>query len=236
MNDIVAQVRQFLTENADDKLRESGQRFFKEPIKCYGLKTTAVSGISKKMFSVIKKRPKAEIFSYCEALWQSGYMEESFIACSWAEALHKAYEPADFAVFEKWVNSYVSNWASCDTLCNHSVGNFLMMYPEYVEQLKTWAVSSNRWSKRAAAVSLIIPARKGMFLQDVFSIADLMLHDPDDLVQKGYGWMLKSASQAHQQEVFDFLMQRKTSMPRTAFRYALEKMPKELRAQAMSKA
>ncbi len=235
MKEIVAQARQLLRENADEKIRESGRRFFKEPIKCYGIKSSTVTQISKQLFAAIKNQPKNEIFACCEKLWQSGYSEESYIACNWAEAVHKSYEPADFAMFERWVNSYVSNWASCDVLCNHSVGNFLMMYPEYVEKLKSWAGSDNRWTKRAAAVSLIIPARKGLFLADIFAIADLLLHDPDDLVQKGYGWMLKAASQAHQTEVFDFLMKRKAGMPRTAFRYALEKMPKELRAKAMSK-
>jgi len=54
-------------------------------------------------------------------------------------------------------------------------------------------------------------------------------------VQKGYGWMLKAASEAHQQEVFNFVMRNKTRMPRTALRYAIEKMPPELRSQAMAR-
>jgi len=82
---------------------------------------------------------------------------------------------------------------------------------------------------------LIIPARQGKFLKDIFEIADILLLDEDDLVQKGYGWMLKAASQAHQQEVFDYVVRNKKTMPRTALRYAIEKMPKDLRLQAMSK-
>ncbi len=56
--------------------------------------------------------------------------------------------------------------------------------------------------KRAAAVSLIIPAKKGMLLSNVFEIADSLLLDSDDMVQKGYGRMLKVASQARKKEVF----------------------------------
>jgi 3-methyladenine DNA glycosylase AlkD len=55
------------------------------------------------------------------------------------------------------------------------------------------------------------------------------------MVQKGYGWMLKVASQVHQKEVIDFIMQRKDKMPRTALRYAIEKMPAELKQRAMIK-
>lgn len=81
--------------------------------------------------------------------------------------------------------------------------------------------------KRAAAVTLIVPARKGQFLSDIFGIADILLTDKDDMVQKGYGWMLKAASEVHEREVFDYVGSRKAVMPRTALRYAIEKMPAE---------
>lgn len=96
-----------------------------------------------------------------------------------------------------------------------------------------WGRSQNRWKRRASAVSLIIPARKGKFLKEIFALADILLLDGDDLVQKGYGWMLKAASEAHQKEVFDYVISNKTTMPRTALRYAIEKMPKELKDEAM---
>ncbi len=89
--------------------------------------------------------------------------------------------------------------------------------------------------RRASAVSLIIPARKGKFMQEIFEIADALLLDEDDLVQKGYGWMLKAASQAHQEQVFNYVIKKKSIMPRTALRYAIEKMPKELKTKAMGK-
>ena len=171
----------------------------------------------------------------CTELWRSGYMEESFVACDWAYSVHKLYEPEDFKVFENWVYKYVGNWASCDTLCNHAVGAFIELYPEYLKSLKIWAGSKNRWTRRASAVSLIIPARRGKFLKDIFEIADILLLDSDDMVQKGYGWMLKAASQAHQREVFSYVMKNKTAMPRTALRYAIEKMPENLKAMAMQK-
>lgn len=74
-----------------------------------------------------------------------------------------------------------------------------------------------------------------MFLSDVFEIADALLLDQDDMVQKGYGRMLKVASHTHQREVFEYVMKHKAVMPRTALRYAIEKMPKELKNQAMKK-
>lgn len=235
MNKIIENLRQELINNADEKTRLSAERYFKEGVKIYGLKSAEVSRISKERYKAVGDKSKSNIFDLCEELWQSGYMEESFVACNWAYNVRKHFEPNDFDVFEKWVNVYVDNWASCDTLSNHTIGTFIEMYPEFLTGLKRWATSQNRWTKRASAVSLIIPARKGMFLNDIFIIADILHSDKDDMVQKGYGWMLKAASQAHQKKVFDYVMRKKATMPRTSLRYAVEKMPAELKARAMAK-
>jgi 3-methyladenine DNA glycosylase AlkD len=233
LDNTLVQIRQELKRNADEQTKESGPRFFKEDVKLHGVKTAIVGTIAKKYFGTIKNKDKSEIFGLCEELWQSGYLEESFIACHWSYFLHKKYEKEDLGIFSRWLVKYVSNWASCDTLCNHTIGTYLEMFPDQVSELKQWARSENRWVKRGSAVSLIVPARKGKFLSDVFEIAELLLLDRDDLVQKGYGWMLKAASQSHQGQVFDFVMKHRDVMPRTALRYAVEKMPAELKKEAM---
>jgi len=235
MNNILYEVRSELKKHADPVRQVSGQRFFKEKIKLYGLKSALVVKIGKDAFRRIKNQQRSEIFNYCEELWQSGFLEESIIACNWSYLLAKKYQEEDLRIFERWLNNYVNNWASCDTLCNHTIGAFIEMYPAYLKELKKWARSGNRWMRRGSAVSLIIPARKGRFLEDIFQIADILLLDKDDLVQKGYGWMLKAASEANKQQVFDYLIRNKSSMPRTALRYAIEKMPKEWKEIAMRK-
>ena len=235
MEHVIQRLRSELQQNADEKKRESGERFFKEGIKLYGLTVPTVNRLARAYYKEIRQRSKQDVFALCEELWRSGYMEEALVACTWSHAVHKAYQPEDIEVFERWVSRYVTNWATCDTLCNHSVGDLLDMYPALVHVLKRWATSENRWMRRAAAVSLIIPAKRGRFLEDVFQIADILLLDTDDLVRKGYGWMLKEAAESHQQEVFDYVMRNKTVMPRTSLRYAIEKMPQELKARAMEK-
>jgi 3-methyladenine DNA glycosylase AlkD len=235
MEPVLDQIRGDLLNLADEKVRESGKRFFKEEVKTYGIKTATVSKLAKDYFNILKHLGKEEMFNLCEALWKSGYMEESFIACEWSYKLHKSYEPEDFRFFERWLVNYVTNWAACDTLCNHTIGKFIEMYPGFLSALKAWTKSENRWVRRGAAVSLIIPARKGIFLEDILGIANSLLTDSDDMVQKGYGWMLKAASQVHQVVIFDYVQSKKHVMPRTALRYAIEKMPVELKALAMER-
>lgn len=235
METIIDNLRQELKTNTDRQTLSTAGHCFKEPIKFYGVKAAAVATISKKYFDELKGKNKEAIFSLCEALLRSDYEEEAWIAFDWSERLHKQFLPPDFDRFESWIEDYVNNWAKCDTLCNHTVGTFIEMYPHFLHELKKWARSKNRWLRRAAAISLILPARKGKFLNDVFAIADILLKDEDGLVQKGYGWLLKEASKTHRYEVFDYIVKQKRQMPRTALRCAIEKMPDDLREQAMAK-
>jgi 3-methyladenine DNA glycosylase AlkD len=234
MSMIIQKVRKELRENADEKTKKSFQRFFKERVVFYGVKSAVVVKIAKENFKQIKDLPKEKIFDLCEELFKSGYCEEAWVAANWANWIKK-YERDDFEIFEKWIEKYIDNWAECDTLCNHTVGDFIEQYPVYIKRLKKWTKSKNRWVKRAAAVSLIVPARRGKYLKDVFEIADKLLEDQDDMVQKGYGWLLKEASRIHQKEVFDYVVKNKKIMPRTALRYAIEKMPADLRKKAMER-
>jgi 3-methyladenine DNA glycosylase AlkD len=235
MSELVSAIKDELILNVDEKTLNNCQRFFKEEVKCYGVKTAVVRNIAKKHHPDIKHKSKQEVFSLCEELLKSDYCEDAFIAFDWAYLLRTDFEESDIQVFESWIQKYINNWAKCDSFCNHTMGSFIEQFPHHMKDLKRWTQSENRWLRRASAVTLILPARRGKFLDDIFEVSDALLMDDDDLVQKGYGWMLKEASKAHQSEVFEYVMRNKERMPRTALRYAIEKLPKDLRSKAMAK-
>lgn len=171
----------------------------------------------------------------CEELWKSGWFEEGAIAINWSFRMKNRYEESDMRVFEKWLKRYVKNWAHDDVFCTSSVGEMLMQFPEFIKKLDKWAESRNRWLRRASAVSLIYPIKREKYLDKAIEIADKLLRDKDDMVQKGYGWMLKEMANLYPMEVYEFVMKRKDEMPRTALRYAIEKMPKEWKVRAMER-
>jgi 3-methyladenine DNA glycosylase AlkD len=235
MSNVLDQIRSDLKIATDEKTQKSFQRFFKEQVKYYGVKTDVVGKIAKKYWSQVKTLDKEVIFGLCEELFRSDYTEEAFIVSFWLPNYINHLELADLAIFKRWIECYINNWAKCDGFCNHTIGDLVQKYPESVAELKSWAKSRNRWLKRAAAVSIIVPAKKGLFLNDAFEICNVLLTDDDDMVQKGYGWLLKEESRMHQKEVFDYVVDHREVMPRTALRYAIELMPKELKLEAMKK-
>lgn len=235
MNDILADIRLDLKAAADPQTQKTFQRFFKEEVKYYGVKVPTVEKIAKKYLPQVKTLDKPAFFQLCETLYKSDFTEEAFVVATWMPRYIEHLLPSDITVFKGWIEKYINNWAKCDGFCNHTIGDLLQKYPEIANEVKSWAKSSNRWLKRAAAVSFIVPAKKGDFLEVAFEISDVLLTDGDDIVQKGYGWLLKEESRRHQNEVFEYVVKNKSAMPRTSLRYAIELMPKDLKVLAMKK-
>jgi len=235
MNTILEQLRLDLKASADPQTQKTFQRFFKEQVKYYGVKTPTVGKIAKVYWKQVKTLDKQAIFGLCEELYRSDYTEEAFVVAFWLPNYIGNLEPSDLSTFKKWIECYINNWAKCDGFCNHTIGDLIQKYPQILSEVKSWAKSQNRWLRRASAVSLIVPAKKGNFLKDALEICEVLLTDADEMVQKGYGWLLKEESRKHQREIFDYVMKNKTIMPRTALRYAIELMPKELKVEAMKK-
>ncbi|MCI0330303.1 MAG: DNA alkylation repair protein [candidate division Zixibacteria bacterium] len=212
------------------------QRFEKEKLENpMVLRTPVVRKISAEHFKEIKSLPKDEIFKLCEELLKNGDGNLGEIARDWAYRCRRRYEKKDFKTFESWLKKYVKSWGPCDHLCAHPLGHLILQYPELAPKVKKWAKSKNRWERRAAAVTLIPALRRRLLLKEAFQTADILLQDEEDLVQKGYGWMLKEASNRFPKEVFRYVMKNRKKMPRTALRYAIEKMPAGWKKKAMRK-
>lgn len=221
----------------DLKYKKGSMNFFKEPIDPIGVRAGDTRKISAKYYEEVKDASKQELFQLCEELLKTGIMEYGTIAFSWSYKIKDNYTKNDFAIFERWLKKYIKNWAHCDDFCTHAFGALIYQFPELLKKSKKWTRSINRWEKRAAAVTLIYHAKQKekKFLRDMLWVADELLASEDDLVQKGYGWMLKEAANFWQRNVFEFVMKRKHRMPRTALRYAIEKMPKSLKKRAMER-
>lgn len=234
---ILSEVRRELKSNVDDKYRKDNQKYFKEKIKCYGVRTPFVRRVAKKYFHKIRSLEKKEIFQLCEDLFKTAYNEETTVAIQWIAGIKDRWEEKDFSKLDK-LFSYVDNWGKCDDFCLNVLSHFIVKFPKCKDEVKKWAKSNNKWKRRASAVCYIQGGSwtiHDKYLPDVFDIANQLLQDKEDLVQKGYGWMLKIAAETYQKEVFDFVMAHKKTMPRTALRYAIEKMPQKLRKAAMKR-
>jgi len=235
---IVQDIQHQLEEHSDPEEKKKRIRWeeqYQAMPKLYGIPTPVVRRLSSKLFQTIRKKPRQEILQLCNDLLESGYSEERTIAFDWAFRLRRIYEKTDFQLLESWLKRHVHSWGACDDLCTHAFGALIFQFPEFIQKTREWTRSRNRWIRRASAVVLIYSIRRKEHLRAVFEIADALLADQDIMVQKGYGWMLKEASNHYPEEVFHYVMENRTEMPRTALRYAIEKLAPELKREAMKR-
>jgi len=235
---LIQEISKELENRADPeekRKRTCWEKQYQEEPKLHGLPSPTVRKISAKYFSQAKRKTKEELFRFCEELLSSSYSEETTIAFDWAFRLRRQYEESDFRVFESWLKEYVHSWGTCDDLCTHAFGAFIFQFPKFISNVKEWTQSPNRWIRRASAVVTIYSVRRQKHLKEIFEIADILLTDPDVMVQKGYGWMLKETSNHYPKEVFDYVIRHRREMPRTSLRYAIEKLPLDLKEETMKK-
>lgn len=96
------------------------------------------------------------------------------------------------------------------------------------------AGSTNLWEQRIAIVSTSTLIRAGQY-EDTLRIADVLLGHPHDLIHKAVGWMLREVGKKDIALLRRYLSDRYSRMPRTALRYAIERMDSSERREWLSR-
>ena len=92
------------------------------------------------------------------------------------------------------------------------------------------AKSENLWERRIAIIATYQFIWKAKEYKNTFKIAEILLSDKHDLIQKAVGWMLREVGKRISQDTEeDFLRKNYHKMGRTALRYAIERFPESLR-------
>jgi 3-methyladenine DNA glycosylase AlkD len=121
----------------------------------------------------------------------------------------------------------IDNWDLVDLAAPHVVGGYLFDKPRDV--LFELARSASVWERRTAILSTLYFARQGD-VDDIYRIAEILLDDDHDLIQKAVGGMLREAGKRDRPRLLTFLDERAATMPRTMLRYAIEHLDDQQRA------
>lgn len=129
-------------------------------------------------------------------------------------------------------DGHINNWDIVDTSCEHIVGAHVRQYGgNLLEEL----AGKDLWHKRVAMVSTFAWLKNGE-PGPTIDIAEKLLHEKHDLLQKAVGWMLREMGKRVDEALLtDFLDQHAHEMPRTQLRYAVERLSEHRRRHYMNK-
>jgi len=115
----------------------------------------------------------------------------------------------------------VNNWDLVDLSAPHILGEWLADRPR--GGLTRLAASPNLWERRIAVLATLAFIRRGEF-GDTLRLARRLRDDPHDLLHKAVGWMLREVGKRDVAVLRRFLDAHGPRLPRTALRYAIERL------------
>ncbi len=128
--------------------------------------------------------------------------------------------------FYLYYTHYINNWDLVDLSAPSIVGDYLLNRDR--EILHKLSQSKSLWERRIAIVSTITFIRNNDFT-DTFKIADTLISDKEDLINKATGWMLREVGKRDFNAEYKYLKKQYKKMSRTSLRYAIERFDKEMR-------
>lgn len=199
------------------------QRFFKTGKGEYG-EGDVFLGIKVPVQRSVAKKYKELSFASIQQLLNSKIHEHRLIALLiMMQEFDRAEEDEKKQIFELYLKNTnnINNWDLIDLSAPNIVGNYLLDKDRNI--LHKLAKSNSIWEKRISMLATFeFIANKET--KDALAIAEILVNDKHDLIQKAVGWMLrevgKRVSQAEEEK---FLRKHYKTMPRTMLRYAIER-------------
>ncbi|HET6267484.1 MAG TPA: DNA alkylation repair protein [Acidobacteriota bacterium] len=173
------------------------------------------------MESRYRDAPLAEV----QKLIRSQYHEDRGLALL---LLCRIYSRSDARTRKQVFNFYlrstkhINNWDLVDSSAPHIVGAYL--YETNWKLLLKLSQSPNLWRRRISILATFHFIRNDDF-EPALTVAERLLNDPEDLIHKAVGWMLREIGKRSPQTERRFLRKHYRKMPRTMLRYAIERFP-----------
>lgn len=228
VNQIVKDIGAELKRHADSRRAEGALRYFKgdDSIAFLGVDTPTLRGIVKEQVKSLKSTWNLEeAVKACDLMLQAREHEIRAAGFLLLSGFKKMFNPDILEHASRWLHSRLDNWALVDGFCMEITTSLINRYPAVEETLKEWSEDSCMWVRRAALVTLVAGARHGKRLNLVYQIAGEHFDDPEDLIHKAVGWLLREAGKADSGRLKQFLLQHGPKIPRTSLRYAIERFP-----------
>jgi 3-methyladenine DNA glycosylase AlkD len=224
---MLEELRKELQKLSNKKRAAAMQKFFKTAEGEYAFGDVFI-GLTVPQSRQLAIKYKDLAFEDLYKLIRSEVHEERLIALLIMVHNFKADEMLQRRIYEFFMKNikFVNNWDLVDLASDKIVGGYLIDKPKAV--LYKLANSKNMWERRIAMVATYNFIKNEMY-DDAISIAEKLVEDENDLIQKAVGWMLREVGKRNKSIEEAFLKKHYKTMGRTALRYSLEKFPETSR-------
>jgi 3-methyladenine DNA glycosylase AlkD len=228
------EIRRALERGGSREHAKGVQWFFKEEVKSHGWYSAALRREAVRQRKLILHRHGPDfLLEVANRLFAGEILEEKNFAVFLLEKLPGKFGDAEFKRLASWLPR-ISSWADHDALVYYLIGPMMVTKPSRIKSVFHWAKSKDRRHRRAACVALIPGTRRKMFFPEIVRLSNFLLHDSDDMAQKGLGWLLRETAKANAKRAVPYLMKIRHQAPRLVLRTACETSPLKTRTKVLS--
>ena len=213
---------------ANKKIAEHSQRFFKTGKGEYG-ESDIFLGIRVPVLRKLVNKYRGISLEEVSKLLHSKFHEERLLAVLMLVQLFKTGgDEEQKQIYNLYLDNieFINNWDIVDISAGNIVGAYL--HEKDKALLYRLVYADNLWERRISIISTFYFIRQNEF-DDTLKIAEILLNDKEDLIQKAVGWMLREVGKREIEIEEEFLQGHFMKMPRTMLRYAIEKFPETRR-------
>lgn len=224
-----------LTAQADDERKRNLQRFFKTGPGQYGEGDQFVGLTVPQLRAVAKEHYKQATSADMSALLASEIHEfrlVGLLVMTYQFPKQSRNEQANLFGFYLRHTDRINNWDLVDLSAPNIIGEYMLATKLDLPLLQRLAQSKLLWERRIAIISTLafIRAVKKQhvpreWLEPSLKLAEQLLGDQHDLIHKAVGWTLREVGKVDEVLLRRFLDDHLRALPRTALRYAIERLP-----------
>ena len=219
---VAAEIHGILQHDGSAEHAKGAQRFFKEEIESYGWYAADLRSLAKThRRKVVDENGIDFLVRVADQLFRGRVLEPKIVAVLLLENLTHKLDNSHFALFESWLDR-VSSWVDHDALVHYLIAPMVSADRARLKRVFRWAKSPDRWHRRAACVALIQGHQQQEYFRYVVRLSNMLLRDPDDMVQKGLGWLLRVTAKVDPAETVPYLLNIRSRTPRLVLRTACE--------------
>ena len=216
-----------LKKLSSEKRASAMQRYFKTGEGEYGFGDVFI-GITVPNCRKLAIKYKEMSFEDLYKLLRSEIHEERLITLLILVHNFQKEELLQRRIYEFYIKNikFVNNWDLVDLSSHVIIGGYLIDKPKDV--IYKLSRSKNMWERRIAIISTFHFIKNDMF--DVsLDLAEKLISDENDLIQKALGWMLREIGKRDKKTEVQFLDKNYKNMGRVSLRYSIEKFPQKSR-------
>ena len=231
---IAQHIRRVLLDGASAPHSAEVQWFFKEQVKSRGWYTAELRKVAVRFSrTIVAENGLPFLVQVADQLFRGDVLEEKVFAVLMLQGAVGKFGAREFKLFESWLDR-ISSWADHDALCSYIIGPMMVNEPRRTARALTWTRSPDRWHRRAACVSLIRGVRLKHFELETEEVCRRLLHEEDEMVQKGLGWLLREATKYNPDFAVPLLKSIRKTAPRLVLRTGCETLNSTLRTQILN--